>query len=132
MNKVFDLKELSGEICPYCKRDTEYVDSSVIYGKSYGMIYICKPCKAYCGVYKETNKSLGRLANFDLRNHKKEAHRYFDSIWKSDIMSRTELYQKLSKYLDIPEEYCHIGMFDIDTCKEVVVFSKEILKDIEE
>lgn len=32
---------LSGKICPYCGNRTEYVDSSVIYGRSYGMIYLC-------------------------------------------------------------------------------------------
>ena len=31
---------LSGKICPYCGKPTEYVDSSIIYGRSYGMIYL--------------------------------------------------------------------------------------------
>lgn len=26
--------------CDYCGRETEYVDSKVIYGKSYGKIYL--------------------------------------------------------------------------------------------
>ena len=31
---------LTGKICPYCGKPTEFVDSSVIYGRSYGMIYL--------------------------------------------------------------------------------------------
>ncbi len=55
---------LSGKICPYCGNRTEYVDSSVIYGRSYGMIYLCWDCMAYVGVHKGTDRALGRLANY--------------------------------------------------------------------
>lgn len=30
---------LTGKVCPYCGKPTEFVDSSVIYGRSYGMIW---------------------------------------------------------------------------------------------
>ena len=39
--------------CDYCGRETEYVDSKVIYGKSYGKIYLCRNCMAYVGVHKD-------------------------------------------------------------------------------
>ena len=48
---------LSGKICPYCGNRTEYVDSSVIYGRSYGMIYLCWDCMAYVGVHKGTDRA---------------------------------------------------------------------------
>ena len=81
--KKLSSEELTnkGLLCPYCLNLTEYVDSSIIYGKSYGMIYLCKRCDAYVGVHRGTAKSLGRLANKTLRHWKKEAHRYFDNIW---------------------------------------------------
>ena len=121
---------IQGKICPYCKEKTEYVDSSCIYGKSYGMIYLCKPCDAYCGVHKDTNNALGRLANKELRYWKKEAHKYFDIIWKEKYEKRGKLYEHLSKHLKIPVKYCHIGMFSIKTCKKVVDWSKMILNDL--
>ena len=124
------LKIIKGKICPYCGSDTEYVDSSVIYGKSYGMIYLCKPCDAYCGVHKGTSDSLGRLANKELREWKKEAHKYFDMIWKEGHEKRGALYGHLSLILGIPPEYCHIGMFSVETCKRVVDWSKMILNDL--
>jgi len=121
---------MQGKVCPYCKNTTEYVDSAIIYGKSYGMIYLCKPCDAYCGVHKGTDTALGRLANKDLREWKKEAHKYFDMIWKEKHETRSNLYGHLSKYLNLPPEYTHIGMFSIKTCKEVVDWSKMILNDL--
>lgn len=121
---------MQGKICPYCKSETQYVDSAVIYGKSYGMIYLCKPCDAYCGVHKGTNNALGRLANKELRYWKKEAHKYFDLIWKEGHEKRGEVYKNLANHLKIPVEYCHIGMFSVKTCQEVVDWSKMILNDL--
>lgn len=74
--------------CDYCGRETEYVDSKVIYGKSYGKIYLCRNCMAYVGVHKGTDKPLGRLANAELRNWKKAAHAVFDPLWKYGLLSR--------------------------------------------
>lgn len=122
---------LKGEICPYCKMATQFVDSSVIYGVSYGMIYLCKPCDAFCGVYKDSNISLGRLANKSLRNYKKLAHKHFDKIWKSGYTTRSELYEALSDFLKIPKEYTHIGMFGELTCQKVVDWSIETLNNFE-
>lgn len=121
---------LKGKICPYCKGESEYVDSSIIYGQSYGMIYICFKCDAYCGVHAGTDTALGRLANKELRYWKKEAHKYFDKLWKQKHVSRTEAYKRLSEHLKIPAKYTHIGMFSVETCKEVVDWSKMILNDL--
>lgn len=123
---------LTGQICPYCKGGTEYIDSSYVYGRSYGMIYICKPCDAYVGTHKGSNKALGRLANKELREAKKRAHYYFDQIaktnlinkiwpkWIPDISNRNKAYKWLSMQLDIEEDFCHIGMMDVAQCTKVV------------
>ena len=67
----FQTAIIHGKVCPYCRGKSEYVDSSVIYGKSYGMIYLCRTCDAYCGVHRSTDRALGRLANKELRFCKK-------------------------------------------------------------
>lgn len=120
---------LKGKICPYCGKLTEYVDSAEIYGKSYGMIYICRDCRAYVGVHDGSSKALGRLANEELRKLKNEAHYYFDKIWKVDYMSRREAYTWLSEQLKLPIKYTHIGMFSEKTCKDVIYLSKQFLND---
>lgn len=46
-------------ICPYCEKPAEFVDSSVIYGRSYGMIYLCRKCGAYVGVPPRIDQAEG-------------------------------------------------------------------------
>lgn len=111
---------LTGKQCPYCGSKTEYIDSSFVYGRSYGMIYICKPCDAYVGVHKGTNKAKGRLANAELRELKKQAHYHFDKLWKEGNMKRSQAYKWLAKQLNIKPKECHIGMMDNDRCKRVI------------
>lgn len=120
----------NGSKCPYCDGLTAYVDSKKIYGKSYGMVYMCHPCQAWVGVHKGTDIALGRLANHELREAKKEAHKYFNMIYELKIMSRHEAYTWLCGMLQIPREETHIGMFDEKLCQETVICSKQLLNDM--
>lgn len=133
----------TGKICPYCAGSTEYVDSEVVYGRSYGMIYLCRPCKAWVGVHKGTDKALGRLANAELREAKKKAHRYFDQIAKTSLINdiwpeympktsnRSKAYMWLSHKTGIPPERCHIGMMNVEECNLVIQISKQAIQTIE-
>lgn len=118
---------LTGKRCPYCKGKPQYVDSIEIYGTSYGMIYLCRPCRAWVGVHKGTDKPLGRLANKNLRVMKIQAHGAFDNLWRHSRfsnrrkkMTRTKAYAWLSDRLGIPPKYTHIGMFSEKTCQQVI------------
>lgn len=144
----FDIKIIEARICPYCGERPEFVDSIVIYGKSYGNIYFCKSCDAYVGVHKGTEKSLGRLANKELREAKKEAHYYFDQLWnrklrkwmkKKENHSRKEIssmrrivrnqaYSWLSKQMNLPAKHTHIGMFSVERCQQVIELCKPYCK----
>lgn len=126
MNITAEQQQIfEGKICPYCKQPSQYVDSKIIWGKSYGMIYYCQPCQSWVGVHKdEPEKALGRLANAELRELKKEAHAAFDPIWKSNMKSRHDAYTWLSEQLGIPRDYTHIGYFGVETCKKVITICK--------
>lgn len=117
--------------CDYCGRKAEFVDSKIIYGKSYGMIYLCRNCMAYVGVHKGTAKPLGRLANAQLRYWKKRAHASFDPLWKYGRFkgSRNAAYAWLAKSLNLPVEETHIGMFDVGMCKRVIQICSNERKD---
>lgn len=123
-------KILRGELCPYCGNKTKFTDSKIIYGVDYGKIYLCEPCDAYVGCHKGSCRSLGRVANKELREYKKEAHKYFDIIWQEGHEKRRNVYLHLSSYLNIPEKYTHIGMFSVETCKRVIDWSKMVLNDL--
>ena len=106
--------------CDYCGRPAQFIDSAVVYGRSYGMIYYCPPCGAWVGVHRGTNKPLGRLANAELRDWKKKAHAAFDPLWQGGRMKRDAAYAWLARQMKLPEKLTHIGMFDVSECKRVV------------
>jgi hypothetical protein len=126
-NNIFDKEIITGKKCPYCKKYTEYVDSSIIYGKSYGMVYLCRDCDAYVGVHDGTDKAKGRLADKNLRYHKKMAHKYFDNLWQRKMKktkirkghARAKAYKWLAEELGIDSKFAHIGMFNVKLCKKV-------------
>lgn len=125
--KRSDNPLFNGSQCPYCGGKTEYVDSCCIYGRSYGMVYLCRPCDAYCGVHAGTDVALGRLANKELRELKKQAHTFFDPIWKHGRMGRNQAYKWLAGILSIPKNECHIGMFDEILCRRAVGACKQLI-----
>jgi hypothetical protein len=133
-DKGIDIKVLRGKKCTYCREKTEYVDSSRIYGKSYGMVYLCEPCDAYVGVHHKTSEeSFGSVANGRLRYWRKQAHKAFDPIafaerespFSEKKWSRYAAYGWLRRKLDLPRELCHIGMFSIIKCRQVVEICKK-------
>ena len=133
----FQRDIITARKCPYCGKRPEHVDSKVVYGRSYGMIYLCKPCNAYVGTHRDKpKKALGRLANKQLREAKKLAHKYFDQLWQRKMLkdnikkheARTLAYKWLSKQLSVPLRFTHIGMFDEDLCNKVVEVCKPYYK----
>jgi hypothetical protein len=118
-------------ICPYCNQEAELIDSIYIYRyRSYGKMWICYRCDAHVGCHKGTDKPLGTLANAELKKARQLTHKEFDRLWKKKHFTRTESYKMLADFLGITKDKCHIGMFDIETCREVWLFSKNKLKKI--
>lgn len=114
-------------ICPYCKQPCKLVDSQVIYGTSYGMMYLCELCDAYVGCHNNSkgHKPLGTPANSELREWRKKVHKHFDPLWKDGRMKRKDAYRDLAKFLNIKTKDCHIAMFGIETCKIALNFKGE-------
>lgn len=107
-------------ICDYCGKQVRFVDSSIVYGRHYGKIYYCPDCEAWVGVHKGTDKPLGRLANAELRKQKKIAHAVFDTLWRGKLNGRKRAYKWLAEHMGLPIEKTHIGLFDVDQCKQVI------------
>lgn len=107
-------------ICPYCSCPTFLVDSKVIYGRSYGPVYLCLICGAYVGCHSGGTRPLGSPANKALRTARHLAHAAFDPLWQSHRMSRSRAYSWLAQQMGLPEEKTHIGMFDLDQCAQVM------------
>lgn len=116
--------------CPYCGSPARLASPKEVY-KHYnkkGNVWVCSnypKCDAYVGCHPNTDIPLGRLANSKLRELKKEAHKQFDPLWKSGLMTRNEAYEWLAYMLHITESECHIGMFDEATCNKVIKLCKK-------
>lgn len=134
--ETFNPDILFGKICPYCHKTPKLIDSKEIYGQSYGLVHYCSDCHAWVGCHPGTNKPLGRLASGSLRYWKKQAHYYFDGLWRkkakiegiSKNKARQMGYKWLSKELNIPPRFTHIGMFDVNVCKQVVKLCQPYFK----
>lgn len=116
--------------CPYCGKRAEFVDSAEVYhGRSYGMIYHCRPCDAYVGCHDFGNGDVpkGRLANAELRRWKIAAHDAFDPLWKYGPYKhrRNAAYAWLAEQMGLPKEETHIGMFDVAQCRQVIRICQE-------
>ena len=126
-------------ICPFCKLEAKWCENKEIYGKNYGksfMIYLCKPCDAFVGCHENTKEPLGRMANKEMRNWRKQAHAVFDPLWKKKMIlddlpqkkARGKAYAWLAKQLDIDQIECHIGDFNVLQCKQVVAICERLYK----
>ena len=118
--------------CPYCAKQAILSDSSTIYGKDYGKVYLCinyPACDAFVGVHKGTDKPLGTLANSELRDLRKKAHKLFDSIWHEREMSRKDAYSWLASEMGLSKTKTHIAMFNESQCQQVIEMMKERIKE---
>jgi len=113
-------------LCPYCGEKAKMVGGKEIYPHRPDLyqlnFYQCAPCDAYVGCHKtgDGKQPLGRLANAELRKAKSAAHAAFDPMWKDGKKKRGSAYAWLSDQLGIDKRDCHIGMFDVETCRRVV------------
>lgn len=130
---------VSAPHCPYCGRGAALVTGDVIYPHRPDLAALkfwqCAPCDAYVGCHRpgavigrvlgkevlsDGTAPLGRLADEALRTAKGRAHRVFDPLWKQGQMSRRGAYAWLAGELRIDIDQCHIGMFDLAQCAQVI------------
>ncbi len=123
--------------CAYCGERARLVRGTVIYPHRADLhdkqMWHCEPCKAWVGCHPGTITPLGRLADAELRAAKMDAHAAFDPIWQARHQvksaadptykkhhARGGRYKALAQAMGIPQQQCHIGMFDVQQCRRVV------------
>lgn len=111
-------------ICPYCQKNTQLVTGAEVYSHrpdlSKKSFYVCWDCDARVGCHPGTIKPLGKPAGRELRQWRSKAHAAFDPLWKRKPKKRKEMYSWLASRLNIDSKRCHIGMMDIEQCKQVI------------
>lgn len=118
------LHTITNVTCPYCGQQATQVSGKVIYPHRPDLydrlFWLCEPCNAYVGCHYGTSRPLGRLANSELRLAKRQAHVAFDKIWQHKHLTRRKAYAWLARQMGLTLETCHIGMFDVNQCEQVV------------
>ena len=95
------------------------------------MLYVCRnypACDAYVRVQPGSNLPMGTMANGKLRALRREAHFYFDQLYKRSIMTKDEAYLWLAEILAVPMSRAHIGMMGEYYCGLVIAESKKLLQ----
>ncbi len=126
------MKKKNTVYCPYCGAKAKLRPATAVYGDATidrtTYVYLCDrypKCDAYVYAHPKTKKPMGTLANGDLRNHRILAHRAFDQLWKSGIMSRTDAYHWMRKQLGLPADQAHIAMFGEYMCSLLIRLCRE-------
>ena len=135
MKKKKNRKGITRDVtyCPYCGSRTELRSADGIYhdNKDDTMLYVCKNyprCDTYVRVIPGTTQPMGTLANGPLRALRIEAHRSFDQLYTSGIMTRSEAYQWLSDMIGLPLKKAHIGDMGEYYCRLVIEESGKLVK----
>ena len=117
--------------CPYCGAMAVRRTAKDIYGAAAkdpeAKLYVCSrypACDAYVGVHKRTGLPMGTLANGELRHKRIVAHRTFDRLWQSGLMTKWQAYKWLQAKLDLDAEHTHIAMFSDYMCEQVIALCK--------
>jgi hypothetical protein len=113
-------------VCRYCGKPLELTTAAEIYPRREDLhhlkFWICRPCDAFIGVKPGSfgHEPVGLLANHELREWRRLAHEAFDPVWKGGGKSRTEAYEWLARSLKIEVDKCHMALFDVEQCKNVL------------
>lgn len=118
-------------ICGYCGEQAKYTTTKEFFGRDYGYnLYVCHQCDARVGTHKGTTAPKGTLANERLRKMRQKCHILIDPYWRKGKYTRKEVYERLSKAMDIPKEKTHIGMFDEQQCSQLIGFFEKKAKKV--
>ena len=130
----FEKDILTGKICPYCNCETKTVTDKEIYGpqSNYSKTFIqcIQNSEHYVGTFSN-GKSLGRLADAELRKLKRNGHEVFDKLWQGEqatFKSRDQAYQWLSKKMKLSKDLTHFAMFSDELCIQSINIVNRIMK----
>lgn len=116
-----------GPVCPYCQvparlgNGTDVGWSVQWHDKAVWLCPNWPTCTAYVTCHPGTSEPLGSLANFELREMCKEAHRLIDPLWRGGLIDRDDAYLFVHDLLALPPFVeAHVGTTDIVRCRWLV------------
>ena len=133
--KGFDIpgmRNLKNMKCPYCGSAVHLRSADGIYRENSGntRLYVCSKypmCDSYVRVHPGTTVPVGSLANAQLRALRTTAHKHFDKLHETGIMSKKEAYGWLAFMLQSPLSQAHIGYQSEYYCNLIINESNKLL-----
>lgn len=112
--------------CPVCRLPGALRNARQVYGRDIqkggkgALIWCCEACDTRVGCHPRTKVPLGSMADAETRAWRKAAHAAFDPLWRNRSMRRSAAYALLADCIGTPQDQTHIGLFDVDRCKQVI------------
>ncbi len=133
MKKQKKKKDFSSMRCPYCGSTVIFRSAEGIYSKPYDDALLCvcsryPECDAYVKCHPGTRIPMGQLADKKLRSLRQQAHRSFNKLFESGLMTRKDAYEWLSDRMMLPAGMTHIGELGEYYCNEVIRESENYIK----
>ena len=122
--------------CPYCGAKATLRPMRAVYGehaKADGYLYVCDrypKCDSYVAAHQRTKLPMGTLANGELRNKRIQAHKAFDWIWKTGLMTKHQAYIWLQSKLGLNDRQAHIANFSNYMCDRLIAICNEAYDNI--
>ena len=123
MSKKKKGKDFSSLRCPYCGGTVSFRSAKGIYSEKYddAMLCVCNnypECDAYVKCHQGTRIPMGNLANKELREKRRVAHRLMSQLEKEDSTQKQDLYRWIRQIsLD---GNCHVGAMQDYACQQVI------------
>lgn len=130
------MKKETTIYCPYCGAKATLHPASYVYGeaaKTENMLYVCDrypKCDSYVTAHQKTKKPMGTLANGDLRNKRIQAHKAFDWMWKSGLMTKWQAYKWMQGKLALSDKQAHIAKFSEYMCNQLIIACNEAYDNV--
>jgi ssDNA-binding Zn-finger/Zn-ribbon topoisomerase 1 len=118
--------------CPNCGAKATLRPTSVVYGeadKTDGFLYVCDrypKCDSYVGAHRKTLEPMGTLADGNLRHKRILAHKSFDRLWKSGLMTKWQAYKWMQAKFGLSSEQAHIAKFSDFMCDQLIAMCDRI------
>ena len=118
--------------CPNCGARATLRSASAVYGeadKTHGFLYVCDrypKCDSYVGAHRKTLKPMGTLADGNLRHKRILAHKAFDRLWQSGLMTKWQAYKWMQAKFGLSSEQAHIAKFSEYMCDRLIATCDEL------
>lgn len=96
------------------------------------MAYVCSrypDCDSFVMAHAKTLKPMGSLAGPELRRLRYNAHKEFNRLYQSGIMSKRDAYQWLGMIVQAPMAHAHTGHLGEYYCQVVIRESRKLYQE---